>query len=94
MEMLGACEQIINAEEAEDTTLRQQHGAKFNRPPSSTVNAAYKQQIFDYKGKVDMAAGTDQQIKQKFETNTAGFKLLSKTRQELGASIPSSPAAA
>jgi len=57
--MIAACEKTINEEEAEDTNLRNQHGAKFNRPPSSSVNATYKQQIFDYKGKIEMAAATD-----------------------------------
>lgn len=41
-----------------------------------------------------MAAGTDAQIKQKFESNSEGFKLLSKTRQELASSIPQNPQAA
>ena len=50
--------------------------------------------MFDYKGKIDMASGTDVQIKQKFEANQAGFALLGKSRQELGASIPHNPAAA
>ena len=38
-DMIAACEKIINDEETEDTQLRNQHGAKFNRPPSGTVNA-------------------------------------------------------
>jgi len=41
-----------------------------------------------------MASATDVQIKQKFEANAAGFALLGKSRQELGASIPVNPAAA
>ena len=36
-----------------------------------------------------MAVATDSQIKTKFEANTEGFKLLSKTRQDLASSIPS-----
>lgn len=50
--------------------------------------------MFDYKGKIEMASATDGQIKQKFEANQAGFQLLGKSRQELGASIPVNPAAA
>lgn len=88
LEMLAACQKIIDDEEAEDNGLRQQHGAKFNRPHSSSVNGQYKQQMFDYKGKIEMASATDVQIKQKFEANQAGFQLLGKSRQELGASIP------
>lgn len=41
-----------------------------------------------------MAASTDVQIKQKFEANAAGFAMLSKSRQELGQSIPANPNAA
>jgi hypothetical protein len=52
------------------------------------VNGPYKQQIFDYKGKIEMASATDVQIKQKFEGNQEGFKLLAKSRVELGQSIP------
>ena len=40
-----------------------------------------------------MAVATDQQIKTKFESNTEGFALLSKTRQELAAMIPQSAVA-
>lgn len=88
MEVLGAVEQVLTAEEAEDTQLRTQHGAKFNRPPSATVNQQYKQSIFDYKGKMEMAQGTDAQIRSKYDGNQQGFQLLSKTRQELSAMIP------
>lgn len=38
MDIIGQCRSIIEAEEAEDTQLRTQHGARFNRPPSSSVN--------------------------------------------------------
>ena len=38
---------------------------------------------------MDMAVATDTQIKTKFEANTEGFALLSKTRQEIASMIPS-----
>jgi len=37
-----------------------------------------------------MAVATDREIKTKFEANTAGFALLSKTRQEIASMIPQS----
>ena len=43
---------------------------------------------------MDMAKGTDVNIKQKFEANKAGFQLLSKTRQDLASTIPVNPQAA
>ena len=48
LDVIAACRQTLEAEENEDTQLRTQHGQAFNRPPSSTVNQAYKQSIFDY----------------------------------------------
>ena len=42
-DIIKDCESIVNKEEAEDTQLRNSYGANFNRPPSSTVNATYKQ---------------------------------------------------
>lgn len=47
-EMIMACRTTIEGEENEDNTLRSQHGAKFNRPPSGTVNQPYKQSLFEY----------------------------------------------
>ena len=41
-DVLNVCKQTLEAEENEDTQLRNQHGAAFNRPPSSTVNQQYK----------------------------------------------------
>jgi hypothetical protein len=79
-EIIGACEKVLNEEEQEDTALRNQHGPKFNRPPSGSVNQQYRQSLFEFKQKMDMASNTDTQIKTKFESNTDGFKLLSKTR--------------
>lgn len=79
-DVIAACRKIVEDEENEDTQLRNQHGTRFNRPPSSTINQPYKQSLFEYNEKMGMAVGTDTQIKQKFEANTQGFQLLSKTR--------------
>ena len=79
-EVIKACEDTINNEEKEDTELRTQHGAKFNRPPSATVNQQYKSSLVEYKGRIEMAVATDNQVKEKFEANRQGFQLLGKTR--------------
>lgn len=54
------------------------------------MNQQYKQSMFEYGGKIDMAVATDDQISSKFNANKDGFSLLSKTRQELAAMIPQS----
>ena len=58
-DIIADCEKQLNEEEAEDTQLRAQYGAAFNRPPSASVNAQYKQSIFEYKQKIEMASTTD-----------------------------------
>ena len=80
----------IQQEEAEDTALRQQYGAAFNRLPSASVNGQYKQSLADYQAKLQQAVNTDNQIKKKFEENKAGFAVLSKCRAEIAAMIPKS----
>ena len=73
LDVIAACRQTLETEENEDTQLRTQHGQAFNRPPSSTVNQAYKQSIFDYQNKIEMAVTTDTQISTKYEANKEGF---------------------
>lgn len=51
-DMIKSMEQVIADEEQEDTQLRQQYGATFQRLPSGTVNGQYKQSISDYKNKL------------------------------------------
>ena len=69
MDVITACQQTLEAEETEDTNLRTQYGERFNSPPSATVNSQYKTSLFDYKGKVEMAVATDNQIKTKYDSN-------------------------
>ena len=88
--MIVNLEKLMAAEEQEDNQLRMQHGANFQRIPSASVNQAYKQSINDYKMKLQQASVSDGQILQKFNMNKDGFKILSKTRGEISALIPSS----
>jgi len=48
-DIINDCDSIVKKEEEEDGQLRAQYGTNFNRPPSGTVNAAYKQQIFEFR---------------------------------------------
>jgi len=48
-------EGTLEEEEKEDTQLRAQHGAAWTRMPSASVNGQYKQGLFDYKNKMQMA---------------------------------------
>ena len=89
-DLISNMEQTIEEEEKEDNQLRAQHGQRWTRMPSASVNGQYKQSLFDYKQKMQMAGATDAQIKQKFESNKSSFDLLSKTRADVAAMIPKS----
>lgn len=91
-DMLKDMENTLNAEEQEDNQLRQQHGPKFNRMPSASVNQPYRQGVADYKAKLQQAQVTDKQILGKYEANKQGFALISKSRGDLSAMIPASSA--
>ena len=58
-DMLAQCQKTLDDEESEDSAYRTQHGSKFNRPPSATVNQQYKNSLTEYKQKMDMAVATD-----------------------------------
>ena len=74
--------------------MKQQHGEKWKRQPSNSVNSQYKSSLDDYSNKMLQAGVTDDQINQKFSANQEGFALLSKTRAELAAMVPVSQGAA
>jgi hypothetical protein len=87
---MAASQKTLEDEEREDTQLRQQYGGNFNRVPSASLNGQYKQQLIKYREKLNMAATTDAQIKEKFMQNKAGFDLISLSRGDLSARIPRS----
>lgn len=89
-ELIDASNKILNDEEQEDAALRAQYGGKFTRLPSASLNGQYKQQLIQYREKLNMAATTDGQIKAKFEQNKAGFDLLSLSKGDLSQRIPKS----
>jgi len=73
--------------------LRQQYGGSFNRVPSASLNGQYRQQLIQYREKLQMAATTDVQIKEKFTQNKAGFDMISLSRGDLASRIPKSEGA-
>lgn len=87
-DLLREMDAELKAEEEEDAALRAQHGANFNRAPSASVNAQYKQQVADFTAKLNQAVTTDENLKTKYAQSEAGFKLLAKTRQDLCDLIP------
>ncbi len=64
--------------------MRQKYGNRWNRMPSSSINAQFKQNIQEYTAKMQQAVQTDNIIESKFKEHGQAFALLSKTKNELG----------
>ena len=58
--MLKECEYELLKEEAQDKQMRDLFGDKWTNVPSLTINAPYKQQITQYKQKIQAAQVQDQ----------------------------------
>lgn len=83
MNLINEMNQILEAEEQEDNALRAQNGSRWTAVPSASCNGQYKQSLFEFNQKMQMAAQTDQQIVQKFQENKQGLDILAKTKAEL-----------
>lgn len=66
-------QKALDEEEQSDNQLRQTHGSKWNRMPSSALNAQFKQQIGDYHNKVLQAGSTDTAVQEKLKANMEAF---------------------
>ena len=53
-------------EESEDTMLKNQYGDKWNRLPSNSLNAQFKQTLNSYKEKLSIAVSTDEHSKKQY----------------------------
>ena len=60
LNLISQMQKILDEEEAGDTALRTQHSSKWNRMPSSSLNATFKQTLTEYEKKVQQAATTDE----------------------------------
>lgn len=56
MNLIGEMNQILEAEEAEDNALRAQNGSRWTAVPSASCNGQYKQSLFEFNQKMQMAA--------------------------------------
>jgi len=59
--------------------------------PSNALNQQFKTQITDFEQKLGQATSTDAQLNERFNVSKEQLQLLTKTKAELEAQIPSSP---
>ena len=63
---MSEIKKVIADEETEDAALRQQHGSKWTRKPSSDINGQYKTVIRESEDKLKQAGAADDATRAKF----------------------------
>lgn len=87
---LSDLERQVLEEESQDTQLRQNYGAKWQRAHSSALNAGLKAEIAKFNMKVGEAQSVDQVTVEMFRGHEDKLKLLSMSKTELDEMLPNS----
>eukprot|EP00208_Stichococcus_sp_RCC1054_P002835 CAMPEP_0206140322 /NCGR_PEP_ID=MMETSP1473-20131121/9097_1 /ASSEMBLY_ACC=CAM_ASM_001109 /TAXON_ID=1461547 /ORGANISM="Stichococcus sp, Strain RCC1054" /LENGTH=740 /DNA_ID=CAMNT_0053534441 /DNA_START=308 /DNA_END=2527 /DNA_ORIENTATION=- len=69
-------EEELAREAEEDGELRRRHGAAWNRPSSSSLNASLREKAAGYRANLVAAADSDARLEQKLAANTPAFAAL------------------
>ena len=93
-DLLTEAERMLEEEEKSDSSLRSQHGAKWNRTASATLTTTFKTNLTKYKTILDNAVTADGVVREKMTTHQAGMAALSGGENSLLAFIPSGSSAA
>jgi len=83
----------LDKEENEDNQLRSQFAGKWQRQPSRSLNATFRQQVQVYIAKIEQAREANSTIEGRIAEMKPMLALLDKTRHELQASLPQGAAA-
>ena len=90
VDIVGKCEKMTIDEENEDSSLRAIYGSKWQRLPSSSLNAEIKTRIEAYKANLDKAFETDSTVESNLDIIKPKMALLKLSRNELTQEMPKS----
>lgn len=88
-EILDESERLLDEECESDNQLRAQFKEKWTRIPSQKLTESFRTNAKKYREVITKAVDADKIVRNKFESNEEGIKLLSMTLDELKKSIPS-----
>lgn len=88
VDMLDEADRLLQAEEREDSDMRQKHGARWTRTPSNELTGKTREEGTKFRTWLQQAIEGDGKIKQKFDENKSGIVVLCKPPDELNAIIP------
>jgi len=73
---LTAASQLLDAEQAEDAKLRDEHGARWSRPQSDQLNLALRDKMRDFARSLETAQRSDDQVQAQYEEKLERFSKL------------------
>lgn len=87
-EILDETERMLKEEQESDHQLRSQFKERWTRTSSEKLNEMFRTSASKYREIINNAITADKVVRQKFEENSHGIELLSKSPSELHQSIP------
>ena len=93
-DLLTEAGRMLEEEEKSDSSLRSQHGAKWNRTASATLTTTFKTNLTKYKTILENAVTADGVVREKMTTHQAGMAALSGGEASLLSFLPSGSAGA
>lgn len=87
-EILDETERILKEEQESDQQLRTQFKERWTRTSSDKLNEMFRTSAGKYREIINNAITADKVVRQKFEDNSRGIELLSKSPSELHQAIP------
>ena len=88
-DLLTEAGRMLEEEERSDSSLRSQHGAKWNRTASATLTTTFKTNLTKYKTILDNAVTADGVVREKMASHQAAMSALSGGETSLLSFLPS-----
>ncbi|XP_071444735.1 programmed cell death 6-interacting protein isoform X2 [Hetaerina americana] len=87
-DILDEADRMLRDENESDSKLRTQFGDRWTRTPSVKLTETFRSNSEKYRKIISNAISADKSVKEKFGKHRAGIELLSKSMEQLNASVP------